>query len=852
MNRTRLKKAVFSFLLPVICLCLLFGIKQIYPFGPRSNMHSDMHIQYIDFFAYLKDVLEGKASAEYSFSLSLGSSVSALMGYYLLSPFSLLVVFFEKSQLQLFFFLITALKVGCCGLTFCFMLDQRFSLSSLCSVMLSAAYAFTQYVVGQMTNIMWLDGVMMLPVMMAGVYRFIEKEKPALLYFSVALSIVFNWYTAYINCLFIVLYYLLETAWRPFSLRTECKKFFRFLTVEALGVCLSCAVFLPVVLNQMQGRSIDINLSSIMALNGEWWDFIYAFMLGSSFPSREITFFCSVLALLFFFAFFFSRFISKKEKLFAVAFVLILYLSFWLMPLEFIWNGFLKAGSYAYRHLYITTAGILLIAARAIHVQENNHHPTLPVLISGGVMAVLSLASFLGRDVDPKLLSLQLVLIIGYCVAYCVLHRRSFRSLSTVANRFSCGLIAVLFCLELTVNAVCVADDMYGHSAQEFIDYSRNQQALVADIQNSDESVYRMEQTLSRDQRTDHHTFYANESLAYGYRGLQTYTSCYEASTADLLIRMGYNTSYFPSFYHDPLLASDSFLGVKYLLSEKSYIGYQAQDIGSRNGKTVYLNPYALPLAFSAQRTDPEAITSGPFSSNENPFEYINELYSAVLGRKIQVYQPLPCSQTEEANGSRCLIAASEALPANAPAYVSFIGFNLHDSSLIINGIAQPYNLETWAEADHVAYLGNAAELKEVAIENGDCYEMLLYYLDLDAFADIVNEIRAKQAQLIQMEKNTVKAVYHAKAGETLLFTIPYSKGWKATVNGTQTDVIHALQNFVAIQMQEGENEIVLQYSSPGKNAGLLLSLLSIAGFLLFLHFSKRRPNTAREKQIIH
>ena len=72
---------------------LIQAASGLYPFGSKTNLLWDEEIQYVDFFAYYRDVLLGKAKLGYSFSKSAGGSLVALFGYYLGSPLNLLVVF---------------------------------------------------------------------------------------------------------------------------------------------------------------------------------------------------------------------------------------------------------------------------------------------------------------------------------------------------------------------------------------------------------------------------------------------------------------------------------------------------------------------------------------------------------------------------------------------------------------------------------------------------------------------------------------------------------------------------------------------------------------------------------------
>ena len=101
-TKTVLYSAVF--MITAISMVVLCYLKGIIPFGSKGFMAiMDAQIQYLDFFAYLKDVLNGTQKIGYTFNRTLGGNNIAVFAYYLSSPFNLLVAFFRKDQLQAFF-----------------------------------------------------------------------------------------------------------------------------------------------------------------------------------------------------------------------------------------------------------------------------------------------------------------------------------------------------------------------------------------------------------------------------------------------------------------------------------------------------------------------------------------------------------------------------------------------------------------------------------------------------------------------------------------------------------------------------------------------------------------------------
>ena len=69
----------------------------IYPFGEKTLVVWDANPQYVDFLVYLKKMLSGEVSLSYTFSKTLGGDLAGFTGYYLLSPFNLLVLFLKKA-----------------------------------------------------------------------------------------------------------------------------------------------------------------------------------------------------------------------------------------------------------------------------------------------------------------------------------------------------------------------------------------------------------------------------------------------------------------------------------------------------------------------------------------------------------------------------------------------------------------------------------------------------------------------------------------------------------------------------------------------------------------------------------
>ena len=70
------------------------------------------------------------------------------------------------------------------------------------------------------------------------------------------------------------------------------------------------------------------------------------------------------------------------------------------------------------------------------------------------------------------------------------------------------------------------------------------------------------------------------------------------------------------------------------LFTDVNYDGFELRkEFNSYNGKKVYENEYALSLGMNSSSDILKVKYNG------NPFEYINEIYSGILGRNIQLFK---------------------------------------------------------------------------------------------------------------------------------------------------------------------------------------------------------------------
>lgn len=818
---------------------LMLRSNYIFPFGDTSNLKSDLYYQYIDYFGWYRDQLLNGGNFFYSFSLSLGSNAIAHFMYYLASPLNLLIVFFRHDQLPYFIDLIIALKLGFGAAAFFLYAHFRFPGGKAFFHLAGAVgYGLMFYNINQATNLMWLDGVYMLPIILLGVYWLIAKRDAKnwsglMLALSIFASILFNWYTGYMNCLFAGIYFLYELFLQSIEQKRSTASQIR-LTGSAIfyvlsGVLLSCVLFFPVVLNMMSSKA-GFESSDIFRfeLTGSLAESLRGMVPGLEYQEtgRQISLFCGTAFLILTVAYFSFQKIKLRHRVYSAFFLGVMFLSVYVRPLENIWNGMRYATSYFCRFSYVATFPVLFLGMYFLCEYCSKPAKDVQRVLIHSVLGVV--AAFLVMDAAEAFSERRTVIFViavcGFLVWIGLLNRR-----------FGAVVLAAAVCFEMVQAGQLTQISQFASadSAQAYPEYVRQQTQLIQSIRDWDnDPFYRMDQTMNRQFENSGISAALNDGMAYGFSGVATYSSAASNALQNYLTSCGYYAGgFFIQPYGEPILPSDSLFGVRYVMSPAPIPGFEkVEDLSQGlNGKDVYCNPWALPLGFAVSGdalAEPEA--------TDNSFWFQNQIYTKLLGRSCELFKPAEAELTVE-NG-----VLTVRLPQQGDAedilYLYVSGNMPPDMDVEIDGSYRTkYN--SWLSYEMMC-AGTAGEEHTVVFKNvGDLapenFPLCVAYLDMSEFRAAIEELKANSFQTQLFRNGKVSGTYDAKEAGYLLLTIPYDSGWKITVNGEKTDAQKGAGMFLTIPVQAGTNEVQLNYSLPGLVPGTILSLAGLGLLVL-------------------
>lgn len=137
-------------------------------------------------------------------------------------------------------------------------------------------------------------------------------------------------------------------------------------------------------------------------------------------------------------------------------------------------------------------------------------------------------------------------------------------------------------------------------------------------------------------------------------------------------------------------------------------------------------------------------------------------------------------------------------------------------------------------------YMLSALYLEDDAlIRNMDICEPLTEYdrflLSADGTDAALDRRRAFSCLSFEIDNRGFTAEADLPKEMLMFFSVPFDKGWRATVNGEPAVIEKANIGFMAVRVPEGPSVIRFEYQTPGLRAGILVSLAGMGLFLLYL-----------------
>ena len=775
-----------AFLLPAFLYTIVLWSLDFYPFGEKTVLFMDIKGQYAEFLASLRYTgASTDNSLLFSWSRSMGGNALGLYAYYSGGLFGFLTCLFPISKIYLGVMSLEIIGIGLCGLSFMVYLEFGIAKKKTQPAFLvfSTCYAMMSYFIVYAGCYMWLIGGMFLPLVLLGIEKILEGKKGLILYLSLVGAMINNYYTAYMVCIFSVLYFSLRiitvNEWKKGAvgqcLRYSGKCLAKYAFIGVMSVLTALPILLPVYLDLTSGKL------SGAGSDVEGTNFIFSRVFDKFFPGQVDTItnvgqeegalpsiFAGSIMLVLAIIFFLQLKRKLKEKIVSAIIVCIMLFSLWNKKVDSIWHGFQTPNWFPYRYAFVFGFFIVFLAFMAYrHWEEEGKN--IPWIVP--------------------------YIALGIC------------------------------CVEMVYNArICVdknGQDFGYMETSELDDFLDETKPLVDQVKNEDDELYRMSQDYQ---------FSMNDSMLLGYNGTMHYSSTYHAGINTVTPKIGLAQGWFWNSWYGATPITDSLFGVRYKLAKHAVPEWYSI-IDNSGSVSLYMNPVSLSFAFAA---DPKCLDIT--NLDEDVFTNQNRVLSLLVGTEKEYFSRIDYERTDGEGVSTLEFIA----PDDKPVYIYARPEELSGGEINVNG----NYVEDCYMSEHICstYLGTFTPGEKVTVDIRSDWtglsEALICKLDTNLVMQDLNTLKSSELDIEEHGGSTIKGTISMPDAKTMVTTIPYDKGYSIQVDGKEIKYDKWLDSLICFDVDPGDHEIVIKYTPQGYALGWIISVIAVLITLMYLGYS--------------
>ncbi len=686
---------VAAFFIPALLTLIAYIFFGIFPFGDRSVLALDLNGQYVYYFEAIRDAFWGDGSIFYNWSRDLSGEFMGIIGYYLASPFTLIVILLPRKMILESLFIMQLCKLGTAGLTFSIYVQKSKRVQPLQSLIFSTMYAMMGYAVIQLIDPMWIDGIVFLPLIILGLEYLIDDGRKLNFIIPLAVMFIANFYIGFMTAIFVAIYfffYLFFGTDRKFKDGDAYFKVILRMAIATLTALMCSAIMILPVYNALKLGKFEFSTPDYSFATQFSPIELVPTLLPNQYYSVNMQglpeIYCGVLSAVLLPLFYVNKKIKKNLKVGYSLVVFVMLLSMYIKPLDMLWHGGQTPNWLPYRYSFLLAFVFVSMAAT---VFSNLDGYKLTVKAAGGtfagIAALVLIFKALMKTFEYSEARYKYVAVLPYSTEHSISsiksklvkwivdlnsslfygERDNYKELWLGTLVF--GVMLAAFYLVMlylysntskkksrTVITCCMAAVVFFEASYNAYDSFKKVDKEVAF---SDGSTYYNEIQAGRDitdavekYDSEHDkaglyrsekTFFrtVNDNLAYGMRGISHSSSVMNTRIINFIETMGYSMRSYVTRYDGNTDLADSLLGIKYVVDDPSksssllnpnYEELFTQQYINNNEDEATFHVYKNPNALSVGYMVDDDIKNLGHLGNDNPFNSQNMFMSTITG----------------------------------------------------------------------------------------------------------------------------------------------------------------------------------------------------------------------------
>ena len=820
------KTLLCSFLLPVVIMLTIFIIRGIYPFGDRSFLYMDMYHQYMPFFSEFLNKIKAGEGLAYSYHVGIGSNFLALYVYYLASPLHWLAFLVPEAFLMEFMSYLVIIKIGFCGLTMAYYLQKRFEDGDFAVLFFACFYALSGFMAAYNWNIMWLDCVILLPLVVLGLERLVKEGKCGLYCVTLALSIFTNYYISIMVCMFLVLYFcvLFVTEKRSICIVGN------FALYSLLAGGMAAILLIPEVCAIMVTDFGDMDFPTKLESYFSVLDMLARHcMCVTTHKGLDHwpNIYSGVAVFLLIPMYVLNQSISIRKRFANMALAGFLLLAFSTNMLDFIWHGMNYPDSLPARQSFIYIFLILIMCYEAYRNVGKASEKYILYSYLGAVGFLLFCEKFVeSDDFEIGTEMLTLVFVSAYAVLLYLYRTKPLKEQYTKIVLAVVTLVVVV--AECSINTSWTSVGTVSRS--DYLGQQADYQALYEytkelEKEGNANTIYRLEKFTRKTK---------NDATLTGYPSASVFSSTMNSAVMDMYKRLGMRHSKVYYGFDGATAFTGALLNVNYMFGESEKYENSLYRLLEKSGDIyLYESTQTLPFGYVA----PTGFDL-PEGDSSNGIR-IQNLLMKDLGLAGNLLEKV----SAKASGDDVKFTAKENgiyyayLTAGGTSKVEVIGGTLEEQSF--NDLKH----------ESILYLGQLYEGESITLKNGDKEDATqkisadIYQLNEEILQQALAKLSAQHLTEVSLCSTAVSGKLALAEAGRLILSIPYETGWKVLLNGEEVEPQLFGGTLMAFDLEPGEYMLEMHYVPTGKWAGVAVTVVSVMlfGGLMLIEKKRRR-----------
>ena len=796
-SRLRPRKNGHYFLITFL-LCLASAAVLIVPYiiynGGVFYYYGDFNVQEIPFYQLLHGRVQN-GDLGWDHLTDLGTDTIASYSFYLLgSPFFWMTVPFPNEIVPNLIGPLLILKFACAGAA-AYLFLQRYVQNKIMAVLGGVLYAFSGFSIYNVFFFHFHEPMILFPLLLAALDGFLYERRRGLFAVTVFAACVVNYYFFVGQALFVLMYFLMLCFTKTWRFRfTE----FLLLALEiVIGFCATAFILLPSVLGIMGNPRLNELPngwgSLVYPLEQKYWLIILSFLFPSDLPAMPVFTpesnckWASVAGWLPLFSVTgVIAYLQLKKRDWLKKLILLLIL-FAMIPVLNSMFQLMNSSIYYARWFYMLVLMFVLATVRAVEDSEADWKRALiwsVGLTAGAVLLIGAMPKLNENGGSEKEISIGVQSSFEKFWLYALMAMLSLAIFALIYKKLWKRRGFYVTTIAATLGVALVSSFfIIGHG----VIISSSTDSIKSHIINARDKIGIDD---LEDVRSDFYESVDNTAMFWKIPTINCFQSSVNTSIMRFYDKVGVqrDVASRPNYTHYGLR---TLLSCKYFFddlsdgqlpdSDKSFTDKDGNTkmpdwklLGEHNGFNVYENENYVPMGFA-------------FDSyiTEEEFERV-----------------------KSANRSEAILNALVLTRGQMKKYSDITGYYDKPYYQLYGGHPETFK----SEADDYAYGSGVLKVQS-------------------------KKLRANACTSFEYTKSGFEAEFNNKTGkDTLLFfSVPYSDGFSATVNGESVAVEKVNYGFMAVKVPKGSSEIVFTYETPGFKTGCVISLCAAAAFAAYI-----------------